>query len=85
MDKIEEVVQQVEKMLADGPKRVRAKKAAELLGVACSTLARWRTEGSGPVFIKFGHAVRYDVSDLNRWLDENKRRSTSDLGDCRTR
>lgn len=38
--------------------------AAERLGLARSTLARWRWSGQGPAFHKFGGAVRYALADL---------------------
>ena len=33
-----------------------------------STLAHWRSEGRGPVYIKLGSRVGYRGSDLNAWL-----------------
>lgn len=53
--------------------------AAEYIGVAKHTLARWRTEGGGPPFLKLGAPVRYDVADLDAWIDARRRRSTSDV------
>jgi len=41
------------------------------------TLQRWRLEGTGPVFVKFGRLVRYRQSDLEHFLDESARKSTS--------
>jgi len=52
--------------------------AAEYIGVAKHTLARWRCEGDGPQFLKLGGPVRYDVADLDTWIDARRRRSTSD-------
>ena len=44
------------------------KEAAEFLGVSVWTLARWRTEFSGPIFLKLGKKrnspVRYTKSSL---------------------
>ena len=34
-----------------------------------STLAHWRCEGRGPVYIKIGSRVAYRGSDLNQWLE----------------
>jgi excisionase family DNA binding protein len=51
--------------------------AAEYLGIAKHTLARWRVEGEGPPFLKLGGPVRYDVADLDAWIDARRRRSTS--------
>lgn len=55
-------------------------RAAAFLGVAVSTLARWRVEGRGPRWSKLGSSVRYDVADLHAWVDAQRRRSTSDSG-----
>lgn len=33
-----------------------------------STLAHWRSEGSGPAFIKLGMRVAYSGAALNEWL-----------------
>lgn len=44
------------------------KEAAEFLGVSVWTLARWRTECAGPMFLKLGKKrnspIRYDASSL---------------------
>ena len=52
--------------------------AAEILTLKVTTLRRWRWSGDGPEFIKLGSAVRYDRETLAEWLDERRRRSTSD-------
>ena len=53
--------------------------AAEYLGLAVSTLNKWRCHGGGPVFIKMGRAVRYRVMDLENFIATSRLRSTSDL------
>ena len=45
--------------------------------VSARTLQRWRLEGIGPVFVKLGRLVRYRQSDLEHFLDERARKSTS--------
>ena len=45
--------------------------------VSARTLQRWRLEGGGPVFVKLGRLVRYRQSDLEHFLDERARTSTS--------
>lgn len=52
------------------------KGAAEYTGYGEGYLAKLRTIGGGPTFIKTG-AVRYDPDDLDEWLDKHKRISTS--------
>lgn len=51
--------------------------AGAYLGLASQTLARWRIEGGGPQFLKLGSRIRYDVADLDAWLNARVRRSTS--------
>ena len=42
---------------------------AALLALApYSTLAHWRSEGRGPVYVKIGARVAYRGADLNTWL-----------------
>lgn len=55
--------------------------AASYLNTSRATLARWRVQGGGPPFIKMGGRIRYDVEDLDAWLESRRRRSTSDEGD----
>lgn len=47
--------------------------AAKILGVSRGTLARWRTQGQGPQFLKLGDEpnspVRYKASDLKQFLE----------------
>ena len=51
--------------------------AAAYVGMTKSTLETWRSRGGGPVFLKLGKAVRYRKSDLDRFLEERARTSTS--------
>ena len=47
--------------------------AAERLSVPVSTLAVWRCTGRVKLaYIKVGHAVRYAMADLERWIQENR-------------
>ena len=55
--------------------------AAEYLSLSPNTLNRWRWSGDGPRFIKMGRAVRYRVTDLDEWIAERSRASTSDQGE----
>lgn len=51
--------------------------AADYLGLAVSTLNKWRCHGGGPVFIKMGRAVRYRVEDLEAFIQSRIIASTS--------
>ena len=63
-------------------KRVlRTPEAAEFVGLSASTLEKLRLTGSGPAFQKAGpKIVVYYPEELERWLDSNRRISTSDPG-----
>jgi hypothetical protein len=55
-----------------------AAQAADLLNISEVSLGRWRIEGSGPPFSKFGRAVRYERVALLDWARSRSRRSTSE-------
>lgn len=57
-----------------------AKDAASYIGLASQTLAKMRVTGDSPPFYKVGRQVLYDRADLDNWLAERRRRSTSDPG-----
>lgn len=54
--------------------------AASRLGLAVTTLRRWRWAGKGPAFHKIGSAVRYSPEELARYIEASLRTSTSDTG-----
>ena len=51
--------------------------AAEYLGLAQSTLNKWRCVGGGPKYLKMGKAVRYRMIDIQKWLEANRHLHTS--------
>ena len=51
--------------------------AAELLRLSERTLERWRVEGMGPPFRRFGRRIVYARADLERWADSRCFESTS--------
>jgi len=53
--------------------------ASEYLGLAVSTLNKWRVYGKGPKFIKLGRAVRYRLDDLTAFTSACSRSSTSEV------
>ena len=53
--------------------------AAAYLGMAASTLNKWRCDGDGPHFLKLGRAVRYRQDDLDRFLETRMFRSTAEI------
>jgi predicted DNA-binding transcriptional regulator AlpA len=63
------------------PRIFRTRDAARYLGLAESTLEKWRVFGGGPRWVRLGRrAVGYPLSDLDDFTSRNYRRSTSDEG-----
>jgi len=61
--------------------KLRAPEAAAYVGLSASTLAKMRLRGDGPVYAKAGpRIVIYDKADLDAWLEQRRRVSTSDPG-----
>ncbi len=54
--------------------------AADYLGLSPATLETLRIRGGGPTFSKLGRRVVYQREDLDAWLAERRRQSTSDPG-----
>ncbi len=54
--------------------------AAVRLGLSIKTLQGWRWRGCGPRFLKLGRAVRYRISELDAFVEDGLRSSTSDRG-----
>ena len=51
--------------------------ASEFLRLSARTLERWRVEGNGPRFHRFGKRVVYSKTALESWADERCFTSTS--------
>ena len=60
--------------------RLTVEAAATHIGLSVSTLNKLRVFGGGPVFLKLGRRVVYDLADLEHWLSSKRRVSTSDGG-----
>jgi predicted site-specific integrase-resolvase len=59
--------------------------AADLLRVSERTLERWRIEGNGPLFRRFGRRIVYAETDLKAWADKRCFTSTSAIAATRVR
>lgn len=57
---------------------VRTRDAARYLGLSPRTLEKLRVSGNGPAYYKMGRAVSYGLSDLEAWVTNNRRCSTTD-------
>jgi predicted DNA-binding transcriptional regulator AlpA len=65
---------------SESTRRLPVEAAASYTGLSVSTLNKLRVFGGGPVFLKLGRRVAYDVADLDAWLANKRRTSTSDDG-----
>jgi helix-turn-helix protein len=54
--------------------------AADVLALSVRTLQKFRVTGRGPAFHKLGRAVRYDMAEIERFVRDGTRSSTSDPG-----
>ena len=61
---------------------VDVKGAAHYTGLGEGYLNKLRCTGGGPVFIKRRGIIRYDLNDLDAWLEAGKRRSTSETAEA---
>jgi predicted DNA-binding transcriptional regulator AlpA len=51
---------------------------SDITGRSVSTLEKDRWEGGGPPYVKMGRLVRYRPSDVQAWLAQRVRQSTSE-------
>lgn len=56
---------------------MKEKYVSKLLGVSVSTLRRWRLLGKGPIYLKLNGAVRYTAQDVQKFIDDCARVSTT--------
>lgn len=57
---------------------IDTKQLAELTRTSEVTWARRRCNGTGPPYHQLGRAIRYKLSDVEDWLKQQERRSTSE-------
>lgn len=53
--------------------------AAIFLGMSKKALQAWRGNGTGPPFVKFGRAVRYNLDELHQWAESQQHASTASV------
>ncbi len=52
--------------------------AARHIGLAVATLAKMRSWGGGPPFLKLGRVVRYERRACDEWLETRRVNNTSE-------
>jgi predicted DNA-binding transcriptional regulator AlpA len=52
---------------------------AKQLCLTTHTLRKWRWLGKGPNFIKIGSSVRYEQEKITSFIEDNIKKSTSEL------
>lgn len=62
-------------------KLIDDREVSRLTGIPRKTLQNMRLKGGGPHYIKIGKNCRYRPSEIENWLKDNTRRTTSDRGD----
>ena len=66
----------------DTPILLTEKEVARLLGFSPRTLQKWRVTGAGPRHLKISaRCCRYRMRDVEEWMEQRVRRSTSDDGE----
>lgn len=62
-------------------KYLREPEAAHRIGLAPTTLKRWRARRVGPPYHVISRgAVVYSTADLDRWMDSRRRETDSETG-----
>lgn len=64
----------------DPERKFSRAEAAAYLGISARTLEGWAVRGGGPRMLKLGSRVLYRRRDLDAWLSDRERASTSDTG-----
>ncbi len=59
---------------------LKPKELSERWKVPLTTLSRWRWTGKGPIFMKFGKHVSYQLKDFEIFEEEQRRRDTTCSG-----
>jgi len=55
----------------DTERKLTEQEAAQIVGVTVHALRAWRWRKQGPKYLKLGSAVRYQMRDLNAYLEKH--------------
>jgi predicted DNA-binding transcriptional regulator AlpA len=54
---------------------ISPREVEEKTGIAKGTLLQWRHRGIGPPSFKLGGLVRYDETEVDRWIEDSRNHS----------
>lgn len=66
-----------------GTKLMCQQDAAHFLNLSPRTLEKLRVNGGGPAYHKLGRRVAYSSADLEEWIEDKRRTSTSEHDGCK--
>lgn len=69
-DDVREIKTELNTKQGNPPELLDEGGAADFLGMRPQTLGMWRHKGVGPKYVKVGNAVRYRISDLDAYLEQ---------------
>jgi hypothetical protein len=55
---------------SDARSWLTAEVVAARLGLPIETVVAWRARGHGPAWVRVGDEIRYNETDLTRWIGE---------------
>ena len=56
---------------------IKESEAAEILNIEVQTLRRWRCVGKPPGYVKVGGAVRYELADIEAFIEAGRRNNAT--------
>jgi predicted DNA-binding transcriptional regulator AlpA len=59
-------------------KYLTTKEAADRVRLSESALEKKRVAGTGPVFVRLGRSIRYEISALDDWIAAGRHKSTTE-------
>ncbi len=58
--------------MMEPPKRLNEEQTAHYIGMSRPWLRLQRMRGKGPAYIRIGRTIRYDIRDLDEWLNKHR-------------
>lgn len=61
---------------------ITTEEASKMLSVAPITMQTWRSKNQGPDFVKIGGSVRYKLTDIESWIEQNTCKTIASDSKC---